>query len=84
MSGALAEAGGSRRCASVTEAARWFENLGTERAWSLLAQPIRTSKDVPCTQYGQGARRRIEHQCDGLGTRISRLGLLRIRVWRPR
>ena len=24
---------------SVTEAARWFENLGTERDWKFAAQP---------------------------------------------
>jgi choline dehydrogenase len=35
----LLEAGGSDDVPSVTEAARWFENLGTERDWNFLAQP---------------------------------------------
>jgi choline dehydrogenase len=35
----LLEAGGSDDMPSVTEAARWFENLGTERDWNFLAQP---------------------------------------------
>src|SRR5260370_34105885 len=35
----LLEAGGSDDVPSVTEAARWFENLGSERGWQLLAQP---------------------------------------------
>src|SRR6201993_292124 len=33
------EAGGSDDVPSVTEAARWFENLGTEREWVFVAQP---------------------------------------------
>ena len=35
----LLEAGGSDDMPSVTEAGRWFENLGTERDWNFLAQP---------------------------------------------
>src|SRR5258708_35989426 len=35
----LLEAGGSDDVPSVTEAARWFENLGSERDWKLVAQP---------------------------------------------
>jgi choline dehydrogenase len=35
----LLEAGGSDDVPSVTEAARWFENLGSERVWSFVAQP---------------------------------------------
>ena len=35
----LLEAGGSDDVPSVTEAARWFENLGTERDWKFVAQP---------------------------------------------
>ena len=35
----LLEAGGSDDMPSVTEAARWFENLGTERDWNFVAQP---------------------------------------------
>ena len=35
----LLEAGGSDDMPSVTEASRWFENLGTERDWNFLAQP---------------------------------------------
>src|SRR6476660_8119620 len=35
----LLEAGGSDDVPSVTEAARWLENLGTERDWNFVAQP---------------------------------------------
>jgi choline dehydrogenase-like flavoprotein len=35
----LLEAGGSDDMPSVTEAGRWFENLGTERDWTFVAQP---------------------------------------------
>jgi choline dehydrogenase-like flavoprotein len=35
----LLEAGGSDDVPSVTEAARWFENLGTERDWAFVARP---------------------------------------------
>src|SRR6267378_7034275 len=35
----MLEAGGSDDVPSVTEAARWFENLGTERDWKFVAQP---------------------------------------------
>jgi choline dehydrogenase len=35
----LLEAGGSDDVPSVTDAARWFENLGSERDWSFVAQP---------------------------------------------
>jgi choline dehydrogenase len=35
----LLEAGGSDEVPSVTEAARWFENLGTERDWKFVGQP---------------------------------------------
>jgi choline dehydrogenase len=35
----LLEAGGSDEVPSVTEAARWLENLGTERDWNFVAQP---------------------------------------------
>jgi choline dehydrogenase len=34
----LLEAGGSDDVPSVTEAGRWFENLGTERDWNFVAQ----------------------------------------------
>jgi choline dehydrogenase len=35
----LLEAGGSDDLPSVTEAGRWFENLGSERDWNFVAQP---------------------------------------------
>ena len=35
----LLEAGGSDEVPGVTEAARWFENLGSERDWNFLGQP---------------------------------------------
>jgi choline dehydrogenase len=35
----LLEAGGDDEVSSVTEANRWFENLGTERDWNFAAQP---------------------------------------------
>jgi choline dehydrogenase len=35
----LLEAGGSDDVPSVTESARWFENLGSERDWNFVAQP---------------------------------------------
>ena len=35
----LLEAGGSDDVPSVTEAGRWFENLGTERDWKFVAEP---------------------------------------------
>jgi choline dehydrogenase len=35
----LLEAGGSDEAPSVTEAARWFENLGSERDWKFVDQP---------------------------------------------
>src|ERR1700756_1419121 len=35
----LLEAGGSDEAPSVTEAARWVENLGTERDWKFVGQP---------------------------------------------
>src|SRR5258706_14784055 len=35
----LLEAGGSDDVPSVTDAARWFENLWTERDWNFVAQP---------------------------------------------
>jgi len=35
----LLEAGGSDEGPSVTEAARWVENLGTERDWKFVGQP---------------------------------------------
>src|ERR1700737_425338 len=39
VSVSLPQAGGSADVPSVTEAARWFENLGTERDWNFAAQP---------------------------------------------
>jgi choline dehydrogenase len=35
----LIEAGGDDDVPAVTEAHRWFENLGTERDWNFVAQP---------------------------------------------
>ncbi len=35
----LVEAGGDDDVPTVTEAHRWFENLGTERDWNFVAQP---------------------------------------------
>jgi choline dehydrogenase len=35
----LVEAGGSDEVPSVTEAARWVENLGSERDWDFVGQP---------------------------------------------
>jgi choline dehydrogenase len=35
----LLEAGGSDEVPGVTEAARWFENLGSERDWKVVDQP---------------------------------------------
>src|SRR5258708_36754006 len=35
----LLEAGGSDEVPSVIEAARWFENLGSERDWNFVDQP---------------------------------------------
>src|SRR3981189_1394995 len=40
----LLEAGGSDDMSSVTEAARWFENLGTERDWGFVSQPNQNLK----------------------------------------
>jgi choline dehydrogenase len=37
----LIEAGGDDDVATVTDARRWFENLGTERDWQFVAQPNR-------------------------------------------
>ena len=37
----LIEAGGDDDVATVTDARRWFENLGTERDWKFVAQPNR-------------------------------------------
>jgi choline dehydrogenase len=37
----LVEAGGDDNAASVTDARRWFENLGTERDWKFVATPNR-------------------------------------------
>jgi len=66
----LLEAGDADDVPSVTEAARWFENLGSERDWKFVAQPNpHLKRTFHAAKYGQGARRRIEHQCDGLGTR---------------
>src|SRR5260370_31230438 len=39
VSGLLLEAGGSDEVPSVTEAARWCENLGSERDWKFVDQP---------------------------------------------
>src|SRR5258708_6967162 len=66
----LLEAGDTDDVPSVTEAARWFANLGSERDWKFVAQPNpHLKRTFHAAKYGQGARRRIEHQCDGLGTR---------------
>jgi len=35
----LLEAGGDDDVPSVTEANRWFENFGSERDWSFVAEP---------------------------------------------
>src|SRR5215467_8856679 len=35
----LLEAGGDDDVPSVTDPGRWFENIGSERAWSFAAQP---------------------------------------------
>jgi hypothetical protein len=65
----LLEAGGSDEVPSVTEAARWVENLGTERDWKFVGQPQSTpQRTFDAAKYGQGAGRRIEHQWTGLGT----------------
>src|ERR1700722_13547175 len=40
----LLEAGGSDEVPSVTEAARWVENLGTERDWNFVGRPNRHLK----------------------------------------
>jgi choline dehydrogenase len=50
---------------SVTEAARWFENLGSERDRKFVDQPNPHLKgrSIPL-EMGK-----VEHQCDGLGTR---------------
>jgi choline dehydrogenase len=44
----LLEAGGSDEVPSVTEAPRWVETWGPSAIGSLWANPIHTSKDVPC------------------------------------
>ena len=44
----LLEAGGSDEVPSVTEAARWVENLGTERDWGFRGSPTLISTDAPC------------------------------------
>ena len=44
----LLEAGGSDEVPSVTEAPRWIETWGPSAIGSLWANPIHTSKDVPC------------------------------------
>src|SRR5260370_1218983 len=45
----LLEAGGSDDMPSVTEAIRWFENLGTERDWNFVAQsnPHLKGRSIP-------------------------------------
>jgi choline dehydrogenase-like flavoprotein len=65
----LLEAGGTDDVPSVTEAARWFENLGSERLEVCGSTQSTPQRRFHAAKYGQGARRRIEHQCDGLGTR---------------
>jgi choline dehydrogenase len=40
----LLEAGGCDDMPSVTESARWFENLGTERDWGFVSQPNQNLK----------------------------------------
>ena len=80
----LLEAGGSDEVPSVTESARWVENLGTERDWSFVSQPNPHLKgrSIPLSM-GKVLGWRIEHQWDGLGSRTQeRLGFLRIRVRR--
>jgi choline dehydrogenase len=64
----LLEAGGSDDLPSVTEAGRWFENLGSERDWNFVAQPNPhlNGRSMPLNMgkvLGGG------RQCDGLGTR---------------
>jgi len=66
----LLEAGGSDEMPSVTEAARWFENLGSERDWKFVDQPNpHLKRTFHTARDGQGSRRGIEHQCDGLRAR---------------
>ena len=43
----LLEAGGDDNVPSVTEANRWFENLGSERDGNFSANPIPISTDAP-------------------------------------
>ena len=66
----LLEAGGSDEVPSVTEPARWVENLGSERDWKFVGQPNPHLKgrSMPLSM-GKGPRRGIQHQWDGLGTR---------------
>jgi choline dehydrogenase len=65
----LLEAGGSDEVPSVTEAARWFENLGSERDWKFVDQPNPHLKGRSMPLSMGKARRGIERQYDGLGTR---------------
>jgi choline dehydrogenase len=66
----LLEAGGSDEAPSVTEAARWVENLGSERDWNFVGQPNPHLKgrSVPLGM-GKVAGRGIEYQWAGLGAR---------------
>jgi choline dehydrogenase len=43
----LLEAGGDDDVPSVTEANRWFENLGSERDWKFVGQANPISTDAP-------------------------------------
>jgi choline dehydrogenase len=65
----LPEAGGSDEAPIVTEPAHWVENLGTERDWKFVGQPNPHLRTFHAAKHGQGARRGIEYQWAGLGTR---------------
>jgi len=66
----LLEAGGSDDEPSDMEACRWPMNLGSERDWSFTAlpNPHLNGRAHP-NEHGQGAGRRVKHQCHDLGPR---------------
>ena len=64
----LVEAGGDDDVPTVTEAHRWFENLGTQRDWNFVAQPnphLR-GRAIPLSM-GKVLGGGFEHQCPGVG-----------------
>src|SRR5258707_5834736 len=74
----LLEAGGSDDVPSIMDAGQWPSNVRTGRDWACQGPAESASQRTGgFYEYGQGPRRRIQHQCDGLGAwSQERLGLL--------